>query len=77
LALVVRRRPVVALATEVLSAGGTPQGAAGTEIVGAGVFGSVAPSDAALAPGSSGFMSPGLLEPYLPNSPSFAPPPIN
>jgi hypothetical protein len=44
-------------------------------------FGSVASSDAALAPGSSGFMSPGLLEPYLPNSPAklsrFAPPPIN
>jgi hypothetical protein len=57
--------------------GVTSQGATGIEMAGADVFESVAPGDAAPAPGSSGAMSPGLHGPYLSGSPGSSSPPIN
>jgi hypothetical protein len=45
--------------------------------VGAGVLGSVATGDAALAPGSSSVVSPRVSGLYLPGSPDAPPPPIN
>jgi hypothetical protein len=56
------------LATEVPEVGGPPQCAAGIEMVGDDVLGSVAPSDVALAPGSSGAKSRWLPRLYLPCS---------
>jgi hypothetical protein len=49
----------------------------GTEMDGVRVSDSAAPGDVALALGSLGGMSPGLLKPYLPGSPSSMPTPIN
>jgi hypothetical protein len=48
------------LATEVPGTGGAPQGTADTKRANAGVSRDVALCDAALAPGSSGAMSPVL-----------------
>jgi hypothetical protein len=58
----------VTLGTKVPGAGGAPQGAAGTKMVGAGVFGSAASGDAASTPGSLGAMSPWLPGSCLPGS---------
>jgi hypothetical protein len=68
---------VVALATEVPGAGGTPQGTVGTEMAGADVSRSVALGDTAPAHGSMGGMSLVLLRLYLLVSPASAPLPIN
>jgi hypothetical protein len=67
---VVHRQPAlsIALATEVLGAGGAPRGIVGTEMSGASIPGSVAPGGASSALGSSGTMLPELHRPYPPSS---------
>jgi hypothetical protein len=58
----------VALAMEVLGAGGAPRGIIGTEMSGASVPRSAAPGEAVSAPKSLGTMRLELPEPYLPSS---------
>jgi hypothetical protein len=65
------------LATEVPGVGDAPQGAADTEMAGAGISGDNTLGDAALAPGSLGTMNPGSPGQYLSGSPSSASPSIN